>query len=200
MNNPVAKSERADYVVSMKLDTPKNPAAMTYREIFSALGEADKPPGTGFAEWMMGDGFYPRLVKELFQRWQESKLDRAAPFTSPSSVYEYLSPMMRGETQELFYVVYLDARNCPIKAEMIYKGTLNAALVHPRDIFRHALDVCAASVILAHNHPSGDPTPSTEDMELTRRMLKAGEIMGIEVLDHVIVGDKGLSMKEANLF
>ena len=97
--------------------------------------------------------------------------------------------------------VFLNARNQVICREDVSVGSLNASLVHPREVFVAAVGSSAASVILAHNHPSGDVTPSREDIELTKRMVQAGEIMGIEVLDHLIVGqERFLSMKEAGLF
>ena len=85
--------------------------------------------------------------------------------------------------------------------EEVSIGSLNASLVHPREVFMPAVGSAAASVILGHSHPSGDVSPSREDIELTRRMVQAGEIMGIEILDHIIVGaERFLSIKEANLF
>ena len=103
--------------------------------------------------------------------------------------------------REHFVVLFLNARNQVIKKEEVAIGTLNASLVHPREVFYGAIDSCAAGVILAHNHPSRDVTPSREDIELTRRMVEAGEIIGIEVLDHIVLGkDRFLSMKEAELF
>jgi DNA repair protein RadC len=108
---------------------------------------------------------------------------------------------IRVSDREQFVCLHLDARNRINALEVVSVGSLNASLVHPRELFKAAILNNAASVILAHNHPSGDTTPSREDIELTRRMVQAGEIMGIEVLDHIIVGPEGfLSMKEANLF
>ena len=95
----------------------------------------------------------------------------------------------------------LNSANGLIRQVKISEGILNSSLVHPREVFRSAILECAASIIVAHNHPSGDVTPSREDIELTRRMVQAGDIMGIEVLDHLIIGgERFLSMKEANLF
>ena len=108
---------------------------------------------------------------------------------------------IRDLRKEHFVAIFLNARNQIIKTETISVGSLNASLVHPREVFAPAVGISAASVILGHNHPSGDVTPSREDIELTRRMVQAGEIMGVEVVDHLIVAsDKFLSMKEANVF
>jgi DNA repair protein RadC len=107
---------------------------------------------------------------------------------------------IRTYRKENFVLLCLDARNQLIHKETVSVGTLNASLVHPREVFQIALARSAASVILAHNHPSGDTSPSEEDVEITRRMAKAGQIMGIEVLDHLIVSGRGhTSLKEAGL-
>lgn len=108
---------------------------------------------------------------------------------------------IKDEKKEHFVAVFLNARNQVICRENVSVGSLNASLVHPREVFAPAVGSCAASVILAHNHPSGDVAPSREDIELTRRIQQAGEIMGIEVLDHVIISsEQFLSMKESHLF
>ena len=98
---------------------------------------------------------------------------------------------------EEFGVLILDVRNRLKRLEVISRGSLNGSLVHPREVFREAVSLQAAGLILFHNHPSGDPTPSREDLELTRRLKSAGGIMGIEVLDHVILGQgRFTSLKE----
>lgn len=103
--------------------------------------------------------------------------------------------------REHFVCVYLNARNQILKTETISIGSLNSSLVHPREVFQPAINFSAASMILGHNHPSGDVTPSKEDISLTRRMVEAGELLGIEVVDHLIVSsDRFISLKEANVF
>ena len=118
----------------------------------------------------------------------------------PVDVATLLETTRRAD-REHFVCLHLNARNQVNALETISVGSLNATLVHPREVFKSAILNNAASVILAHNHPSNDTTPSREDIELTRRMVQAGEILGIDVLDHVIVTpDRFLSMREANLF
>lgn len=103
--------------------------------------------------------------------------------------------------REHFRALYLDARRRMLACETISVGTLTASLVHPREVFRPALRLAAASLVVAHNHPSGDPTPSAEDAALTRRLRRAGEILGIELVDHVIIGRWGfVSLKELGEF
>lgn len=95
----------------------------------------------------------------------------------------------------------LDTRNQLIKVSEISVGSLDASIVHPREVFKEAIAASAASVIFVHNHPSGDPEASADDIELTKRLAQAGEILGIDVLDHIIIGDKQhLSLKSKNLF
>ena len=107
---------------------------------------------------------------------------------------------MRDKTREHLMTIYLNARNEMIFKKPMFIGTLNANLVHPREIFQEALKQNAASVILVHNHPSGDPEPSQDDLEITKRILEAGKIMGIDVLDHVIITkNKIFSFKEKKL-
>ena len=94
---------------------------------------------------------------------------------------------MRDLKKEHFVVLYLNAKNQLVYKETISMGTLNANLVHPREVFEPALKYSAAQIIVAHNHPSGDPKPSEDDLEVTKRLTEAGKMMGIEVMDHVIV-------------
>lgn len=116
----------------------------------------------------------------------------------PQDVYD-LTKEIRKLKKEHFVVLYLNAKNRVIKKETVSIGTLNASLVHPREVFEPAVGASTANIILVHNHPSGDLEPSQDDVGLTERLVGAGEIMGIEVLDHIIIGAKGfLSMKEKN--
>ncbi|VGO17675.1 hypothetical protein PDESU_06277 [Pontiella desulfatans] len=116
----------------------------------------------------------------------------------PDDVAEYLRDM-KLMTQEAFVVIGLNAKNCVINKHLVSIGTVSSTLVHPRECFKPVLLDCASSVILAHNHPSGDPTPSAEDIKITRQLVSAGEVLGIRVLDHVILGSDHLSLKEAGL-
>ncbi|MXZ07813.1 MAG: JAB domain-containing protein [Gemmatimonadetes bacterium] len=137
---------------------------------------------------------------ELAKRGLNQGIGIEPAITSPADVLGLLTDI-KDLRKEYFVALFLNARNQVICRENVSVGSLNASLVHPREVFVPAVGSSAASVILAHNHPSGDVTPSREDIELTRRMVQAGEIMGIEVLDHLIVGsERFLSMKEANVF
>ncbi len=119
---------------------------------------------------------------------------------SPKDVWESLKDI-RDNKKEHFVVFYLDARNQEIKKETISVGTLNANLVHPREVFEPAIIHSTAQIIVAHNHPSGSSKPSNDDLEVTKRLKEAGRILGIEVMDHVIVTNGSFfSMRDENVF
>lgn len=119
---------------------------------------------------------------------------------SSEDVHALVSPKLRSLKKECFKVLYLNTKNHLLKEETISIGSLNANIVHPREVFKTAILESAAAVILVHNHPSGDPAPSTDDIDLTKRMIKAGRLIGIEVLDHIIIGDGTFtSLKEKGL-
>lgn len=108
---------------------------------------------------------------------------------TPEAVYELLQPLARGLAQEVFWIILVNTKNRPVvKPIELTRGVLDSTPVHPRDIFRMAHKYNAAGVILAHNHPSGDPTPSPEDVALTRRINEASKIMGTRLIDHIIIG------------
>ncbi|HEY3368163.1 MAG TPA: DNA repair protein RadC [Symbiobacteriaceae bacterium] len=120
--------------------------------------------------------------------------------SNPRTVFEYLAPRMSSLDHEQFMVILLNAKNHVIDVECVSVGTLTASLVHPREIFKSAIRRSAHAIIVAHNHPSGDPTPSREDREVTQRLVQAGRLIGIEVLDHLVVGDgRYISFRERKL-
>jgi len=124
----------------------------------------------------------------------------AAPLVrGPETVFD-LTRDIRGTNREHFVGFYLNSRNQVLRREIISIGSLNASIVHPREVFVPAIAVSAASLILAHNHPSGDATPSEEDLAITRRIQEAGRLLGIELLDHVVVAREAyMSFKERRL-
>jgi len=124
---------------------------------------------------------------------------RAEQYTirSPQDAASYLMQVIGLERQEKFYCLYLNTKNQVIYEKAVFVGSLNSSIVHPREVYKEAIKWSAASIIVSHNHPSGDPTPSREDIEVTRRLIEAGEIIGIECLDHLIIGDEQfVSLKE----
>lgn len=119
-------------------------------------------------------------------------------YTAPSQVYETFSFLMQ-ETKENFITLHLDGKNRIIAMDTVSIGSLNQSIVHPREVFKTALLSSAAAIILVHQHPTGDSSPSSEDIAITRRLKEAGEIMGVKVLDHIIIGDTYLSFVERGL-
>lgn len=116
---------------------------------------------------------------------------------SPQDAAQYLMELLKLEQQEKFYVLYLNTKNQVVYEKAVFVGSLNASIVHPREVFKEAVKWSAASIIVSHNHPSGDPDPSREDIEVTKRLVEAGTILGIECLDHIIIGDgRFISLKE----
>lgn len=116
---------------------------------------------------------------------------------TPEDAANYMMDRLRFERREHFVVLHLDSKSRLIGEEVASIGSLNASIVHPREIFKTALKRSAAAIICLHNHPSGDPTPSFEDIEVTSRLVEAGQLLGVEVLDHIVIGENCfLSMKE----
>lgn len=126
--------------------------------------------------------------------------DKRVIIRSPSDVYETMKANLEFLQQEEFWVIGLNTKNQVVFKENISMGTLNASLVHPREVYKRLIKRACASCILVHNHPSGDPTPSHEDIDLTRKLVEAGKLLDMAVLDHVIVGmGKYVSFKEKGL-
>lgn len=137
---------------------------------------------------------------ELGRRLAKTRRPEAETIRSPQNVAELLMEQLRYLQQEHFVCLFLNTKNHIIAQETLSIGSLNASIVHPREVFRAAIKCSSASIVCAHNHPSGDPTPSPEDIQLTRRLCEAGEIVGIDVLDHIVIGDgKFVSLKEQGL-
>ncbi len=135
------------------------------------------------------------IVKEDIANY----LKTGTRFTAPQQVYETFRFLMK-ETKEMFITLHLDGKNRIICMDLVSIGSLNQSIVHPREVFKTACLSNAAALILIHQHPTGDPSPSSEDIAITRRLKEAGEIMGIKILDHIIIGqDEYLSFVERGL-
>lgn len=134
---------------------------------------------------------------ELGKRMNEYKPEERYVIRSPEDGADYVMEEMRTLNQEHFVTLFLNTKNQIIHRQTIFIGSLNASIVHPREVFREAVKRSAASIIVAHNHPSGDPTPSQEDIHVTRRLVESGKMIGIELLDHLVIGNrKFVSLKE----
>lgn len=171
-------------------------------ELLKRFGRGDIAKA-GFAELRAAPGLGPAksceilAAFELGRRFLNGK--KSGIYLKPRDIWEELRDV-RDQKKEHFIVFYLDTRNQEIKRDVVSIGTLNYNLVHPREVFEPAVKNLAASVIVAHNHPSGCLEPSDEDLSLTKRLAQAGKLLGIEVLDHVIVTKEGfMSFKQKGL-
>ncbi|MGB9771016.1 MAG: RadC family protein [Candidatus Kapaibacteriota bacterium] len=134
---------------------------------------------------------------EISRRIQASGFEENPIFRSPNDVANYFIPLLRGVKQERFYIALLNSSNRITRIRLVTEGTLNASLVHPREVFRFAITEAAASIILVHNHPSGNPTPSTEDLNMTKKLVEASKYIDIPILDHLIIaGDRFTSLAQ----
>jgi DNA repair protein RadC len=136
----------------------------------------------------------------LGKRLMSESHDGDATFSSSRAVHSYFAPRLKNLKKEIFLSLLLDTKNRLIREVRVTEGTLTNSLIHPREAFREAIRESAAAVIFVHNHPSGDPEPSRDDLAVTERLKATGDIVGINVLDHVIVGDgKYVSLRERGI-
>ncbi|WP_182200567.1 RadC family protein [Paraliobacillus salinarum] len=134
---------------------------------------------------------------ELGNRINQLKPQERYCIRSPEDGANFVMEEMRMLKQEHFVVIFLNTKNQVIHRQTVFIGSLNASIVHPREVFREAVKRAAASIICCHNHPSGDPSPSQEDIQVTKRLAECGKMIGIELLDHLVIGDhKFISLKE----
>jgi DNA repair protein RadC len=137
---------------------------------------------------------------EIARRVGSQKWENGQPLRSAEDVFHHFRENLGREMRELFYVVLLNNKNRKIREVKISEGSLTASLVHPREVYNPVIRESAAAVIFVHNHPSGDPAPSPEDIDITRRLKEVGDVMGVRVLDHVVIGhDRFFSFNDKGL-
>jgi len=127
------------------------------------------------------------MVREVVVRYRGAGRRAGEAIRRPDEAAAFVRRLIAGDAREHFVALLLDGRHRPIGYQVVSVGTATASLVHPREVFQGAVGVGAVAVIVAHNHPSGDPRPSTEDLDVTRRLVSAGEVLGIQVLDSLVV-------------
>jgi len=147
------------------------------------VGELRQVPGVGLAKVAE-----ILAMLEIAKRYGEHEFRPGDPLRGSHDVYAHFRERLAAERREHFYAVLLDNKHRKIKDVSVSQGSLTASIVHPRDVFAPVVRESAAAVIFVHNHPSGDPTPSKEDIEITRRLREVGELVGVRVLDHVVIG------------
>jgi DNA repair protein RadC len=129
-----------------------------------------------------------KAMLEICRRVESMPFAKNEVLASSKAVFEHFHALLCNELKEYFYCVLLDAKHRIIKKELISIGSLNISIVHPREVFACAIKESANSILLLHNHPSGDPFPSQEDIYVTKRLIKVGKVVGIEIIDHIIIG------------
>ncbi len=129
-----------------------------------------------------------QAVMEICRRYATEKFPQRKAFSRSGDVFAHFHQRLKDRKKECFFILLLDSKNKAIREERVSEGTLTSSLVHPREAFTPAIRESAASLILVHNHPSGDPSPSREDEEITNRLVEGGKVLGIGVLDHIIIG------------
>jgi DNA repair protein RadC len=174
-------------------------------ELMVRFGSLHQLARAGKAQLMrvhgIGEAQAGRLVAvlELCRRLQAPPADDRPRITSPADAAKLLLPRLRDLEQEELHVVLLDTRNRVLDIRAVYRGSLNTSTVRIAEIFRPAIEAPAAALVVAHNHPSSDPSPSPEDVNVTRQISQAGKLLDIDVLDHLIIGHTYVSLKERGL-
>lgn len=178
------------------------PAEQLARELLGGCGlhglaraipaELERQPGVGPAK-----AATLLAALELGRRLAQRRLHTGDAIRGPQDVFRHFHARLRDAPHEQFHLLLLDGRHRLLREVMASRGTLTASLVHPREVFRPALREGAAALVVVHNHPSGDPAPSAEDREVTRRLVQAGALLGVPLLDHVVVAERGwVSLRE----
>ena len=205
-NGAAALSDAELLAIFIRTGTKRDTAVQLAEKVLVKLGGLDLLPRLTIEDLRTIDGLGPAKAAtvmaavELAKRLSSRMRAGGASVSSPGDAAALVMENLRHKLREHFQVVLLDTKHKLMGIEEISIGSLNSSLIHPREVFRPAIQKACACVILIHNHPSGDPTPSREDLDVTRRLCEAGRLVGIEVLDHVVIGDgKFVSFREKGL-
>lgn len=205
-NGPEGLSKAELLAILLRVGVEGENSVQLGERILQELGGLHGIQRASFAEVCNIHGLGPakaaqlKAAIELGRRLALEAPDLSGAISSPTDAAELVRYEMQGLIQEQLWVILLDTRNRKMWIDKVYSGSLNASMVRIGELFRAAIQRSAASIILAHNHPSGDPTPSPEDVALTRSAVQAGKLMDIEVLDHLVIGHgRFVSMKEKSL-
>lgn len=193
-NGPEALADSELLALQLGSGTRGRSAIDVAREMLQAYGSLADVAGREVEELARIDGVGPAKAARLVAAFELTRRLRArAPgqrviLSTPADVYAAFAPLMEDLAREVFRVALLDAQNGLLRDRVVSEGTLSASLVHPREVFKPAILESAASVILLHNHPSGDPTPSREDIRLTRQLCECARLLELRVHDHLVIG------------
>jgi DNA repair protein RadC len=192
---PATLSSAELLAVILRTGSEGESAVRQGRAIMESCGQSFRRLGTtGIAELCKIKGVGPAkaaqilAVLEIAKRFGEEEFRPGASFRGCYDVYAHFRERLAEERHEQFYAVLLDNKNRKLKDIRVSQGSLTSSIVHPREVYLPVIRESAAAVIFVHNHPSGDPTPSKEDLEITRRLRDVGDLVGIRVLDHVVIG------------
>jgi DNA repair protein RadC len=193
-NGPAALADAELLALQLGSGARGKSAVDVAREMLAAYGSLAEVASREATELARQRGVGPAKAARLAAAFELTRRLRARPpgarvtLSAPAAVYAAFGPLMEDLKHEVFRVALLDAQNTLLRDRIVSEGTLSASLVHPREVFKPAIVESAASVILLHNHPSGDPTPSREDIRLTRQLVECARLLDLRVHDHVIIG------------
>ena len=194
-DGPKALSDSQLLAIILRTGRPDSTAIQVSMELLQHINGLSGLSNQGFDELCAIPGIGPAKAAQIQAAIELGKRVLSAPLTSgihigaSRDLFQHYYPLLRDLRHEVFKVILLDAKHCIIRDTTVSKGSLTLSIVHPREVFNLAVRESAAAVIFLHNHPSGDPFPSDEDRTLTKRLVEAGNILGIRVLDHLIIGD-----------
>ena len=181
----------------LTLGTPRKDCKETAKALMKRFGTLSGVLGAAPADLCQVPGVGPvnlfglKLVPAVSQRHLKQSLEGKQALTHSQALFDYLNHSIRDKKRECFIAIYLDAKNRVITDEILFTGTVTASAVYPREVVKAALSNTAAAVIFAHNHPSGDPAPSPDDMAITRKLIQACALVGVTVHEHLIIGKDG---------
>ena len=192
---PGSLSDAQLLAILLRVGRQDSTAVQVAMDLLHHLGGLQALANRGVEELCMVPGVGPAKAAQILAGIELGKRVLSTPLTTGTKIgnsgdlYRHFYPLLRDRRKEVFKVLLLDTKHTVIRDVTVSEGSLTASIVHPREVFNEAVRESAAAVIFLHNHPSGDPQPSGEDRTLTIRLRAAGEILGITVLDHVIIGD-----------
>lgn len=194
-DGPKSLSDSQLLAIVLRTGRPDSTAVQVSMELLQRINGLSGLSNRGFEELCTIPGIGRAKAAQIQAAIELGKRVLSTPLTSgirigaSRDLFQHYYPFLRDLRHEVFKVILLDAKHCIIRDSTVSKGSLTLSIVHPREVFNLAVRASAAAVIFLHNHPSGDPFPSEEDRTLTKRLVEAGNILGIRVLDHLIIGD-----------